>query len=129
MEFELLRAPPERQHIDRYGPGSFLVSGVRFSGSILVFAERCTPWPVRGMGEVDAAALEPILRAEPAIDLLLLGTGATFRPPPAAVREALRRAGIALEPMPTAAACRTFNLLLAEERRVAAALIALPGAS
>ena len=127
MEFELLRAPPDRRHIDRYGPGTFLVSGVRFVGSILVFAERCEPWPVRCVADIDDAALGPVLEAEPVVDLLLLGTGAAFTPPPSAVRAALRAAGIALEPMPTPAACRTFNLLLAEGRRVAAALVALPG--
>jgi len=60
-----------------------------------------------------------------ALDVLLVGCGPRFLPPPAGLVRALRESGIGLEWMDTGAACRTFNVLLAEERRVAAALIAV----
>ncbi len=71
------------------------------------------------------ASLEPIRAAEPAVEILMLGCGGRFAMVPAELRQALRAEGIALEAMDTGAACRTYNVLLAEDRRVAAALIAL----
>ena len=71
----------------------------------------------------------PVRAASPPVDILLVGTGAKFLPVPPALRQAVRAWGVAVEGMGTAAACRTYNVLLAEERRVAAALIALPAAS
>ena len=66
-----------------------------------------------------------MLAPDAGVDLLLLGCGAAMRPVAPALRAALRKAGIAVEPMDTGAACRTFNVLLAEGRRVAAALVAV----
>jgi len=61
-----------------------------------------------------------------AVELLLFGQGARMAPVPPALRQGLREAGIGLEPMDTGAACRTYNVLAAEGRRIAAALIAVP---
>ena len=71
---------------------------------------------------VSIASLEAALGG---IDILLVGCGPRFAPPPDVLRAGLKARGIALEWMDTGAACRTFNVLLAEERRVAAALIAI----
>ena len=79
--------------------------------------------------DIDAAALAPILaesQASQGIELLLLGCGPRMQLVSQALRAPLRAAGIVIEPMDTGAAARTFNLLLSEDRRVAAALIELP---
>ena len=70
--------------------------------------------------------LSPLWDLGVAIDVVLLGTGARAVWPAAELRAGLRARGIVAEPMTTAAACRTYNVLLAEDRRVAAALIAVP---
>ena len=79
----------------------------------------------RRAGPGHLESLAPIVAAAPAVELLILGLGPRFLPVPAALRQALKDQGIALEAMDTGAACRTYNVLLAEDRRVAAALIAL----
>ena len=66
-----------------------------------------------------------VIAAEPAVDVLLIGCGARIAPIPKAVRDGLRKAGIGADTMDTGAACRTYNVLASEGRRVAAALIAL----
>ena len=111
--------------IDGYGPGLFRVAGESFAGSVLVFPERTVAWRVADFDSLTIDDLAPVVGARPPVELLLLGCGKETKFPPPALRAALREAGISLEPMDTGAACRTFNVLLAEERRVAAALIAL----
>ena len=80
-----------------------------------------------GMVDLDLVGLEPVRLAQPMPDILIVGTGADFALFPPALRQAIRAWGPVVEAMATPAACRTYNVLLAEERRVAAALIALPG--
>lgn len=80
---------------------------------------------MREAAEVTAATLQAVRDAEEATDILLAGCGPRFVPPPEGLREAIREMGLSLEWMDTGAACRTFNVLLAEERPVAAALIAV----
>lgn len=110
---------PGRQLIERYAASGFRVSGVVFCGPVLVFPDRTMDWP-------DAAiswdGVAPVV-AHGGIELLLLGLGSRMAPVPQVLRAALRAAGIALEAMDTSAACRTYNLLVAEDRRVAAALL------
>ena len=117
---------PERQLVQGYGAGGFMVSGIRHQGSLLVFPDRVLPWPVTAPGELDLASLEPVRAASPAPDILVIGLGPTFSLFPPPLRRAIREWGIVVEAMATPAACRTYNVLLAEERRVAAALIAMP---
>ena len=118
-----------RQVIEGYGDGAFRVSGVLHKGSLLVFADRTTPWGVSDLAEASpeslAASLAEVLRAEPPFEVLLLGCGAQAAMVPKALRAALRAEGVVIEAMDSAAACRTFNLLMAEGRRAAAALIAV----
>ncbi|QUS36887.1 hypothetical protein GR316_04690 [Falsirhodobacter algicola] len=107
---------PEAQPIDGYGPGFFRLAGQKLEGMILV-----SPWSTVGWGGyADTAA--PLLLAG-RIDVLFLGTGAEIAHAPRAFREALEEAGIGVEVMNTPAACRTYNVLLSEGRRIAAALI------
>jgi uncharacterized protein len=110
---------PGRQVIERYGPAGFRVSGVIHLGPVLVFADRTVGWEAAAMtGE----GLAPVIE-HGGVELLLLGLGRRMAPVAAALRAALKLQGIAVEAMDTGAACRTYNLLLAEDRRVAAALM------
>ena len=120
---ELIRnAPSDRQIIQGYRKG-FLVSGTRYDHAIVVLPERTVPWP-SGEAQIEARSLLEILRSA-AIEVCLIGCGT--RPTPAApdLREAFRASHIGLDVMETGAACRTYNVLLAEDRRVAAALLPL----
>jgi len=119
MELTPTLAQTGRQIIERYGPSGFRVSGSIYLGPVLVFPDRAEAWAAAA---VTVERLAPVV-AHGGIELLLLGMGRRMLPVPAAVRAALKAAGIAIEPMDTGAACRTYNLLLAEERRVAAALL------
>jgi uncharacterized protein len=114
-----------RQLIDSYGEGRFRIAGVVHAGSVLVLPERVEPWLVTEAAAVTFASLAPVTEEEPPPEILLVGCGKRFGPAPAGLGAALRQAAVALEWMDTGAACRTFNVLLSEERRVAAALIAV----
>jgi len=110
---------PGRQVIERYGPSGFRVSGQIHLGPVLVFADLTIAWADPAITE---AALAPVVE-HGSVELLLLGLGRRMAPVAPALRTALKAHGIAIEGMDTGAACRTYNLLLAEDRRVAAALL------
>ena len=113
-----------QQIIQSYAHGGFLVSGARYEGAVIV-----TPGAVRGWGFAgEARALAetdftPLSAQAREIDVVLLGTGARMALPPAALKTALKAQGLSVEAMDTGAACRTYNVLMAEGRRVAAALL------
>ncbi len=117
--------PVGRTIIQGYGAGGFTIEGKRVTGSMLVFPDRLVAWPVAASDQVTPESLSAVTAAVPAVEILLIGSGAQMLLAPAALRAALRDAGIALDVMDTGAAFRTYNVLLAEERRVAAALIAV----
>ena len=94
-------------------------------GSHIIFAERVLAWDVSDVTQITAQNLQPILDADPAIELLLIGTGKTMALLDPDLRQFLRSKNIAAEAMDTGAACRTYNVLLSEERRVAAAVVAI----
>jgi uncharacterized protein len=110
---------PGTQVIERYGPAGFRVSGQIHHGAVFVFPDRTMAWEGAA---ITVESLEPVV-AHGGVELLLLGLGRRMMPVAAALRAALRGRGIAVEAMDTGAACRTYNVLLAEERRVAAALL------
>jgi uncharacterized protein len=116
--------PADRQVIEAYGGRSFRVSGVTYEGGILVFPEATRPWEPRRMAEVTVESLAPVV-ARGGIEILLLGCGRRMQLVPAVLRQALRAAGVVIDAMDTGAACRTYSVLLAEDRRVAAALLPL----
>jgi uncharacterized protein len=117
--------PQGSQVIDGYGPGMFRITGIVYSGSVLVFPDRTLSWQTLSVDALTAGDFKPVITAQPTCDILLLGCGERMEIPPEALRADLRGHGISIDPMDTGAACRTFNVLLAEGRRVAAALIAL----
>lgn len=102
--------------IDGYGPGFFRVGGAVFQGPVLVTAAGARPWD--GLD-----ATQPLLDLVDEVDVIFIGTGADIAHIPPALRSALDAAGIGVETMASPAACRTYNVLLAESRRVAVALI------
>lgn len=117
--------PSGRQLIQSYGDGRFRISGEVAEGSVIVLTERFEAWPVTNPNDVSIENMSTLMAEAGDIDILLVGCGPTFAAVPKGLRTALKDAGIVLEWMDTGAACRTFNVLIAEERRVAAALIAV----
>lgn len=112
----------DRQVIERYAAEGFRVSGAIYRGPVLVFPDRTVPWQVASAADVNSDSLLPVIE-HGGVEILLLGLGRSMQAIPAALRAILRAARIAVEPMDTGAACRTYNVLVAEDRRVAAALI------
>lgn len=117
--------PAGRQIIESYGDGRFRVSGTVHESSILVFPDHTLPWGARAAADISLENLDEVAKAAAAgnVDVLLIGCGTRMAQIPGDLRRALRAAGIVIEPMDTGAACRTYNVLMAEGRRVAAALI------
>ena len=116
---------PGRPPIDAYGNGGFRFADMSHRGSIL-----CLPSGVHGWDVVEDQPLtmdlfERVLAETGDIEFLLVGTGLSIRPLPAELKTALRAANVSSDPMSTGAAVRTYNVMLAESRAVAAALIAV----
>jgi len=116
---------PGRAPIEAYGNGGFRFAGMSHRGSILCLPSGIHGWAATSAAELDAAAFEKLFAETERIDILLVGMGNGPAPVPAALRAAFRERGISSDGMSTGAAVRTFNVLLAEDRAVAAALIAV----
>lgn len=117
--------PAGRKVIGAYGGGGFTIEGVRHEGSVLVFPTRVEAWPIHRFEDITLDSLAAVVGEGAAIELLMVGCGVRGGRAPGDLRDGLRDAGIAADFMDTGAACRTFNVLLAEDRLVAAALIAV----
>lgn len=102
--------------VDGYGPGFFRIAGDVHQGAVLVFPDGISSW-----GGYDD--IESLTGQAGTVDILFVGTGAETRHPPAGFVAALEAGGLAVEAMATPAACRTYNVLLSEGRRVALALL------
>lgn len=102
--------------IESYGPGFFRISGQLFEGPTLFRKEQAVSWG--GYDDVDS-----LLALKDQVDVIFIGTGTSIAHIPAALRRAMENAGIGVEQMSSPSACRTYNVLLSEGRRVAAALI------
>ena len=104
-----------------YSSQEIRIGEQRLQGSCLVSAESLiADWAPKTFADLATEHLEPVLALKP--ELVLLGTGPSQRFPPSAIRTAFTSRGIGLEVMDLGAACRTFNILVQEERRVVAAL-------
>ncbi len=119
------RLPAGRNLIQGYGDRRFRIGGESLQGSRIVFPDRTVPWSISVAQDVTLESLREVTAAAREVRILLVGCGRHFSPPPNALGEALRAHDIYLEWMDTGAACRTFNVLLLEDREVAAALIAV----
>ncbi len=106
----------EATPIDGYGPGFFRVGGNVIKGAALVTETGASGW-----GGLDDT--QPLLDLVGEIDVLFIGTGAEIAHIPVPLRSALEAAGLGVEIMSSPAACRTYNVLLSEGRRVAAAVL------
>ncbi len=114
----------DRQVVQGYGKGGFRVSDRDWDGAVIVLPTRTLSWSATSAASLTLAAFDVVRDADdPPIELLLIGTGAKIVLLPAALRAGLRGFGCAIEIMDTGAACRTYNVLIGEERRVAAALL------
>ncbi len=112
--------------IEAYGGGGFRVAGERYEGSILILDDVVLAWAVQNLTAVTPDAFAPVLAAGlETVEFVLLGTGAALAPPPKPIREAMQAARLGLEVMTTPEACRLYNLMAEDGRRVAAALIAV----
>ena len=116
---------PGRHPIDAYGGGGFRFGEMSHRGSLLLVPGGVHAWSATRPEEIDQRSLHQVFAEASAIELLLIGTGVdpAFLSP--SLLASIRRAGPRVDAMPTAAAARTYNVLLAENRRVAAALIAV----
>lgn len=109
---------PEGTPIDGYGPGFFRIGGQVWQGPVLIASGAVTTW-----GGLDDVAALLALRGK--VDVLFLGMGAEIAHAPASLHKDLDAAGLGLEVMSSPAAARTYNVLLSEGRRIAAALLPL----
>jgi uncharacterized protein len=116
---------PGRAPIEAYGNGGFRFADMSHRGSILALPSGIEAWPVGNTEEITADTLSRLIAEAAAIDILLIGTGEAMTPLHRAAREALEAARLFPELMSTGAAVRTYNVLLSEERAVAAALVAV----
>lgn len=116
---------PGRAPIDAYGNGGFRFADMSHRGSILCLPSGIHGWDLRQDDPLTVDAFARVLADAGEIEVLLIGTGTGFAPIPAALKAALKAAGIASDPMSTGAAVRTYNIMLSESRAVAAALIAV----
>ena len=119
-EIEYEGPPP----IDSYGGGGFRLNETFREGHLLITPTNVATWAVEE-GAVSAEAFAQVIAEAADIDVLLVGMGAEIAALPRDAREAIEAAGIGVEVMSTPSACRTYNVLLAEDRRVAVAAIAI----
>lgn len=120
IEIDYEAQPP----IDGYGPGGFRVAGEWHAGPLILTADGGQ----RFATPVTTEALAPVLSAADSLDLVIIGQGDEIAPIPGDARRALEAAGIGVEIMATPSACRTYNVLLTEDRRVAVVLVPVAAA-
>lgn len=121
-DLHLPRAAP----IDAYGNGGFRFAEMSHRGSLLCLPDGIWAWPVNDPSQIDEGSLARVFDHASGIDTLLIGTGAGVWLAPEPLRNALRAMRIVLDVMQTGPAIRTYNIMMGEGRRVAAALIAVP---
>jgi uncharacterized protein len=115
---------PRSAPIEAYGKGGFAFADMSHRGSLLCLPDAIWAWPVTKPEEIETS-LGRVFAAANVIDTLIVGTGTEVWLAPPALRNALRRVGVVLDSMQTGPAIRTYNIMMGERRRVAAALIAV----
>ena len=114
---------PRSAPIEAYGKGGFAFADMSHRGSLLCLPDAIWAWPVVRAADIDKTSLQRVFAAADGIDTLIIGTGTEVWLPPSSLREALRAVKVVLDPMQTGPAIRTYNIMIGERRRVAAALI------
>jgi len=116
---------PGRAPLDAYGNGGFRFAEMSHRGSILCVPSGIYGWNLEDPSQFSAEAFQRVLAEQEDIEVLLVGTGPDLRPLRPDLKDIFRAAGILADPMSTGAAVRTYNVLLSEDRAVAAALLAV----
>ena len=116
---------PRSALIDAYGNGGFRFDGMSHRGSLLCLPDGVWAWPVADAAGLTTAAFEPAFERGEALDVFLIGAGRDPWPIPERLRARFNALSISVDAMSTGAAVRTYNILLAENRRVGAGLIAV----
>jgi uncharacterized protein len=117
---------PRSAPIEAYGKGGFAFADMSHRGSLLCLPGSIWAWDVTKPEQIDRYSLKKVFDAANSIDTLIVGSGTEVWVPPRGLREELRAVRIVLDAMQTGPAIRTYNIMLGERRRVAAALIAVP---
>jgi uncharacterized protein len=117
---------PRSAPIDAYGKGGFAFADMSHRGSLLCLPDGIWAWPVTRAADIDDYSLARVFATANLIDTLIVGTGTDVWIAPNRLREALRAVHVGLDAMQTGPAIRTYNIMVGERRRVAAALIAVP---
>jgi len=109
--------------VQGYSESGFRISGQSYDSAVIVTPEQILEWDVPGFEALSLEAFAPLLDMKDRLDVVLLGTGATIAFLPRELKQELQAEGLHVEVMDSGAACRTYNVLLADGRRVAAALL------
>lgn len=118
--------PQGRQIIQGYGVNGFRVSGVIYDGAVIVFPEGARNWDApSSFTDLSVSHFDDLAAQSDDLDVVLLGTGSKMQFFPLALRSALKEKGLVVDVMDSGAACRTYNVLMAEGRRIVAALMPL----
>ncbi len=117
---------PRLVPIEAYGNGGFRFGGMSHRGSLLCLPNGIWAWPVAHAADINESALRPLLEAAMGVDLVFIGTGEGPWTMPEDLRWQFRDRRVALEVSPTRIAVRTFNIVIGEGRRAAAAFLAVP---
>jgi uncharacterized protein len=116
---------PRPAPIDAYGKGGFRFAGMSHRGSLLCFPDGIWAWPITDLAELNEAALRAAFERADGLDFFLIGAGRDPYALPEDLRQKFREVLLSVDAMATGAAVRTYNILLAENRRVGAGLIAV----
>lgn len=116
---------PGRHAITKFGNGGFQFGGMLHLGSLLILPSGMRALDVKTLSEIESAMISSLLDEKTDIDFLLIGTGNAVSHPPQTLVSLLKAHAVNFDVMDTAAAIRTYNVVLDESRRVAAILIAL----
>jgi uncharacterized protein len=119
---------PRQVGIDAYGNGGFRFAEMSHKGSLLCLPNGMSGWRIDSAAQLTLESLEPVLAQADKLDVLLIGLGGDIVAINPAIRQAFRDRSVIIEATQTGGAVRTYNVLLAEERAVAAALIAVENA-
>ena len=114
---------PGQPHIEAYGNAGFRFGGGSHKGALLFLPGGVLSWDVGLVDDMVLAQFEPVFAQAPQIELFLLGSGEQLVFPKTEIRQAFAAHGVGLEVMNTGAACRTYNVLLSEDRAIAAGVL------